>query len=131
MNLYIDALRYAEKYGNNLSVSYDETIEYLRNKGHVIDGDFEEYFLLWFFENFYEKYASSTLKNGNTNQVNNLVLHLRVFQAKKFPMTATGYSTLQEYYKLEQARKDAKQANRIAISALIITVLFGIIQLLF
>jgi len=129
MNIYIDALSYAEKEGENLSVSYNDTVEYLREKGHIIDGEFEEYFLIWFFENFYEKHANSTLSNGTPDQVHNLISHLRNYQEKKCYMTAKGYSTLQEYYKLEQTRSDAKWANIVAISALLATVIVGFIQI--
>jgi hypothetical protein len=130
MNIYIDALKYAEENGINMAVSYNDTVNHLEKKGYFFEGDFEEYFLLWFFENFYEKYANSTIKNGTTQQVNNLISHLRNYQEHKFTMTAKGYSTLQEFYKLEQARRDAKWANRVAISALVITLLVGIIQIL-
>jgi hypothetical protein len=129
MNIYIDALKFAETKGENLSVSYSETVIYLTSKGYKIEDEFEEYFLFWFFENFYEKYSYSTIKNGTTGQVNNLPLHLRNCQNKKYFMTANGFSTLQEFYKLEQARSDSKRANVLAKLALFITIVVGLIQI--
>jgi hypothetical protein len=85
--------------------------------------------IIWFFENFYEKYAYSALRNGTTREVHNLISHLRSKQNYKFQMTASGFSTLQDYHKLERARKDAKQANLVALSALVVTIIVGIIQI--
>ena len=129
MNIYIETLSFANSRTDTEGITYNQTVEYLKSKGYNMDADFEEYFLLWFYENFYEKYAYSTLRNGNPNQINNLVDHLRIFQDKKVKMNASGFSTLQDFYKLERAQKDASKANIVSVTALIVTVLVGLVQI--
>lgn len=127
-NIYFDSVSFGIS-KMPIGISLDELKEHLRKIGWEEEYFTNEYFHLWFFTNFYIKDLFPIFKYGNQLSINSALNDVKHYQSKKCILTSEALEIYLDIKKIEQVRKDTKRANRLAIIAIIISILLGIIQI--
>lgn len=124
-NIYILTFEYSQ---DKDGISYTDLLSYLDSIKQKPSGQFEHYFHIWFYKNFWVKDMTHLLHNS-TNSMMEDISNLIQYDNKKAIMTGDAYFEYQEYQTLLQTRKDAKYARTVAIIAIIISIVIGLIQI--
>lgn len=127
-NIYIDALKFGVNKMQN-GVSFNETKEHLITLGWEIDVTFEQYLRYWFNTHYYNVDFEVKVIAGGFSELWPAVQNLKQFDSKKVIMSAKAYEMLQDYEKLQDARKSANTAKWIAIVSILITLVLSAIQI--
>lgn len=126
-NIYIHSLEFGkDKLPDGLT--YTELLNHLDKLGQKPIGQSEHYFHIWFYKNFWVQDMTHLLHNS-PNPLMEQFSNLIQYDNKKAIITADAYFEYQEYLTLQQTRKDAKDARNIAIAAIIISIVIGLIQI--
>lgn len=126
-NIYIDALRFGVQ-NMSTGTSLNELKTHLIDIGWTIDNTFHN-FDYWFFTNFFYDNAYTTLKNGNSSQVYQVLYDSQAWADIKCPMSSSAYETFLDFEKLNQAKIDTKKAQRLATIAIWISAGLALIQI--
>ncbi|MBW6534916.1 MAG: hypothetical protein K0B11_07905 [Mariniphaga sp.] len=128
-NIYIRSLEIGINSFPN-GISYNNLKKQLINEKYQIEDDFEEYFLNWFFENFYERtqfpYYHGIRYGNNFRKKKDID---EIYKNRKCILSAKSYFNFLEYVELIETKKSSKQANRNALIAIILTLLALIISI--
>lgn len=134
-NIYIDALKYAAS-NMRTGVSYNEVTLHLNHLGWVVENDFKDYWILWFYTHFYNKNNYVALKNGNQGQVDIYLKDVHMYADIKYHMTSEAFEIYQDFEKLKQAKADSAKAlensvkaNALARRALYVAIAVGFLQI--
>ena len=111
-------------------ISYYELKNQFLKEGFKITDNFEEYFINWFFENFYERYQFPYyhgIRYGN----NFRKLTDFTEESKKRPciLSSKAFFDLVDYQELIETKKSSKQANRNSLIAILLTLIAIIISI--
>lgn len=125
---FVDALEFGL---NNLQngITYNETVTFLGEKGWTNIENTS--FRLWFYENFdcMEFYLrdGNISENTSTRIEKNWILGT-AFDNSKSIMNGDAYFKYIDFVEVKKAFEEAQSAKRIANTALIVTIIVGIIQ---
>lgn len=126
-NIYILSYEYGAKHMEN-GIKYSELIQHLESLQKKPKGEFEKYFHIWFYKNFWVPDITFLLNNAMNTNVQTQD-YIKNFDIHRGILTADAYSEYLEYLTLQQARSDSRKANIIAISAIIISIVLAGIQI--
>jgi hypothetical protein len=128
-NIYIDALKFGLT-KMQTGLSFNELVNHLKScMGYVFEPKYLEYFRIWFHQSFYNPDITIGLKYGTEAGIRNLTGQLPNLDEHKLIMTAESYEILLDYEKLQQARESSIKAHNMGITAIVISVLLGVIQI--
>lgn len=110
-NIYIETLKIGAE-NLDKGISYSQVVEQLTQIGISIEPYFEEYFMLWFFTNFYERSMTNIIRT----QSNRWFRKEEYGSALNFPVILTGeaYQNYLDYIELKEAREYSLQAQKAA-----------------
>lgn len=128
-NIYIRGLEIGHENIEN-GISYYELKELLLIEKFKITENFEEYFINWFFENFYERHQF-TYYHGIRYGNNFRKLTDFSEDSKKRPcvLSSKALFDLVDYEELIETKNSSKQANRNSIIAIGLTLLAIIVSI--
>jgi hypothetical protein len=111
-------------------VSFTEMTAHLKDTlGYEFESKYLEYFRVWFHQSFYNTDISIAFKHGTESGILNVTRQLNHQDSMLMIMTADSYEILLDYEKLQQTRESSKKAHRLGITAIWISVLLGLIQI--
>lgn len=129
-NLYIDALKFGLTRMQQ-GLTFKELQHHLTDcLGWTIQDGYMNYFRLWFLTNFYNADVSIHLKHGTPASMMSSIREIQAYDDIPCVMTAEAYEMLQDFEKLQQAKKDAKNAHSLSLWAIGISIVLGLIQII-
>lgn len=129
-NIYIDALKFGVTKMQE-GVSFNELTNHLKScMGWKFEPKYLEYFRIWFHENFYNSDISVTFNYGTESAKLSVIRQLHTLDEMKMVMTAEAYEILLDYEKLQQTRESSKKAHQLAMRAIYISIVLGLIQII-
>ena len=128
-NIYTIALKYGADNLNN-GITYNNLLSHLKSKGKSLDKDIQRYFHVWFYENFYVDAIYPKIKDFRWTSGDLGENVLAVHDDKKAILTGNSHQMYLDYQELRFAYKSSKQATWIAIWAIIVTIVIGILQII-
>ena len=128
-SIYTIALKYGAD-NTHYGITYNKLLTYLKSKNIKIDHDFQRYFHVWFYENFYVAKIYPRIKNFEWRDDSLSEKVISQCDDDKAIITGSAHQAYLEYEELKQAYKSSKQASIIAISSIIIAIIIGLTQIL-
>lgn len=129
-NIYIRSLEVGVE-NIEAGISYFEMKDKLINEGFPFSGTFEEYFINWFFKNFFEHsqypYYHGTRYGDNYRKLKDIS-----DQSKntKCIISSEACFDLIDYQELIEVKKSSKQSNRNALIAIVLTLLALLVSII-
>lgn len=128
-NIYFDSVAFGiSKLPKGISLKELKT--YLNSIGWIEKYYNHDYFHLWFFKNFYHRDLFPIFNYGNQLSIGTALNDVKHYTDNKCILTSEALEIYLDIKKIEQVRKDTKKANRLAIAAIIISILLGLIQII-
>jgi hypothetical protein len=136
-NIYIRSLEIGHE-NIEKGISYFKIKEMLTSEGFEFNSNFEEYYINWFFENFYEHsqfpYYHGTRFSDNYRKLKDIGDFAK---NQACILSAKAFMDYMDYIELSEARSSSNQANKnainaikLTITALIVTIILGIVELI-
>lgn len=110
-NIYIETLKLGSE-NLDKGISYNKVKECLISKGYSIPEHFENYFILWFFSNFYIRNVSRRIMNVRGHDMKPEELRTEV--AMPAILTGEAFQNYLDYLELHEARINSIQAQKTA-----------------
>jgi hypothetical protein len=120
-NIYTIALKYGVDNLNN-GITYNKLLAHLKSKNIMLDTDLQQYFHLWFCENFfvdnsvYWRVKDFVFQNAEQSET-----FFSQFDNSKALIMGHAHQTFQDYQELKVAYESSKDASKFAIIAICVT----------
>lgn len=128
-SIYTSALKYGAD-NTETGITYNKLLDYLLENNVSLDKDFQRYFHVWFYENFYVDPIYPKIKDFSWTSGDLSESVLSKYDDYKAIITGSAHQTYLEYQELKFAYKSSREASKIAIVSIIIAIIIGLIQIL-
>lgn len=127
-SIYTVALKYGAD-NTETGITYNKLLEHLRTNNVTLDKDFQRYFHVWFYENFYVDPIYPKIKDFQWTSGDLSESVLSKYDDYRAIITGSAHQTYLEYQELKFAYKSSRGASRIAIASIIVAIIIGLIQI--